>query len=113
MAHRSQPRTTPLTRPSLDGGPRGGTSPERHYSLGPNPLRPNPWWSGRFLLAGIPAAVIGALLALAGSAAPVAAAGNSPSACTGTLGGLLVSGGIRPGRQGWDGLCRPPGGRGG
>ena len=48
---------------------------------------------GRFLLAAIPAAVIGALLALAGSAAPAAAAGNSPPACTGTLGGLLVSGG--------------------
>ena len=45
---------------------------------------------GRLLLAAVPVAV---LLALAGSAAPAAAAGLSPSPCTGILGGLLVSGG--------------------
>jgi hypothetical protein len=55
--------------------------------------RPNPLRRSRFLLAALPAAVLGALLALAGSAAPAAAAGTSPSACTGALGGLLVSGG--------------------
>ena len=94
MAHRPQPRTPPLTRPSRDGGAAGRDLPgAAAHPLGPNPLGPNPSRSGRFLLAAIPAAVIGALLALAGSAAPVAAAGNSPSACTGTLGGLLVSGG--------------------
>jgi hypothetical protein len=83
VAHRHQPGTTPPTRPGPDGEARGSTSPGRQNS-------PRP---GHLLLAAVPVAVLGALLALAGSAAPAAAAGASLSACTGTLGGLLVSGG--------------------
>ena len=42
----------------------------------------------------LPAVVIGAVMALAGTAAPAGAAtGSPPPACTGTLGGLLMSGG--------------------
>jgi hypothetical protein len=78
VAHRPQPGTSPQTATGADGEARSGTFPER---------------PGHILLAALPAAVIGAILALAGPAAPAAAAGTSPSACTGTLGGLLVSGG--------------------
>jgi hypothetical protein len=79
VAHRLQPGAHPLTPPGSDGEARARTSPERRSGL---------------LLAALPAAVLGAVLALAGPAAPAAAAGPpSSSTCTGTLGGLLVSGG--------------------
>ena len=82
MTHRPKPGTPPPTLAGCDSEARGG-SPNRHCflwhrPLSLNPLRPNPVGRGRFFLAAIPAAVIGALLALAGSAAPAAAAGSSP-----------------------------------
>ena len=47
-----------------------------------------------FFVAALPVVVLGAVATLAGSAPPALAAGSPPSsACTGTLGGLLVSGG--------------------
>jgi hypothetical protein len=78
VAHRPQPGSPPQPPPRFGGGGRGGTPLQRRSC---------------FLVAVLPAAVLGAILALAGSAAPASAAGATPSACTGTLGGLLVSGG--------------------
>ena len=78
MAYRHPLGGSPATVPGPDGKRLGGTS-----RLGRN----------RLLLVVLPAALFGGLLVVAGSAVPAAAAGASPSTCTGTLGGVLLSGG--------------------
>ena len=87
MAHRPQPGTSPWTfaGPLMSPGPDGGR-------LIPSPARRR----RHILRAALPAAVLGGVLVLAGPAGPAVAAGSpssSGSACTGTLGGLLISGG--------------------
>ena len=78
MAYRHPLGGSPATVPGPDGKRLGGTS-----RLGRN----------RLLLVVLPAALFGGLLVVAGSAVPAAAAGALPSTCTGTLGGVLLSGG--------------------
>ncbi len=57
-------------------------------------LHCRPFLRRRLFLAGLPAVVVGAAAVLAGSAVPAGAANmGSSSACTGTIGGLLVSSG--------------------
>ena len=57
-------------------------------------LHRRPFLRRRLFLAGLPAVLVGAAAVVAGSALPAGAANmGSSSACTGTLGGLLVSSG--------------------